>query len=204
MKSPKWVATTRQLIKSKHGFGWSISNWERNNKLITKVVYRYQDGSRNSILVDLIWTSENSGKMINLIEELADLMEERNVDLAKAYELINGGKISKGIKKEINWKSLTDEFIHDERGNRRATTKRDLIKRMNRTLQAVNTKPRPRNGEQLFKNFADLFFDRTMPKGGEGRKRNMGDLRAFLNWAVLEKKYLGVEWLPLTSKQYSK
>ena len=67
--------------------------------MITKVVYRYQDGSRNSILVDLEWSSDNSGKMINLIEEFADLMEERNVDLAKAYELINGGKISKGIKK---------------------------------------------------------------------------------------------------------
>ncbi len=110
MKSLKWVATTRQLIKSNHGFGWSISGWERNNKLITKVVYRYQDGSRNSILVDLKWASDNSGKMINLIEELADLMQERSVDLGKAYELINGGKISKGIKKEINWESLTDEF----------------------------------------------------------------------------------------------
>ena len=32
----------------------------------------------------------------------------------------------------------------------------------------------------------------------------MGDLRSFLNWTVLEKKYLGVEWLPLTSKQYAK
>ncbi len=53
MKSPKWVATTRQFIKANHGFGWSISGWERNNKLITKVVYRYEDGSRNSILVDL-------------------------------------------------------------------------------------------------------------------------------------------------------
>ena len=58
MKSPKWVAMTRQLIKSNHGFGWSISGWERNNKLITKVVYRYPDGSRNSILVDLIWTQK--------------------------------------------------------------------------------------------------------------------------------------------------
>ena len=57
---------------------------------------------------------------------LADLMQERSVDLGKAYELINGGKISKGIKKEINWESLTDEFIYDERGNRRDTTKRDL------------------------------------------------------------------------------
>jgi len=30
----------------------------------------------------------------------------------------------------------------------------------------------------------------------------MGDLRAFFNWAFLEKKYLVVECLPLTSKQY--
>ena len=85
MKSPKWVATTRQLIKSNHDFGWSISGWERNNKLITKVVYRYQDGSRSSILVDLGWSSDSSGKMINFVEELADLMHERSVDLAKAY-----------------------------------------------------------------------------------------------------------------------
>ena len=83
MKSPKWVVTTRQLIKSNQGFGWSISGWERNNKLITKVVYRYQDGSRNSILVDLNWSSDNSGKMINLIEELADLMEEKNIGFGK-------------------------------------------------------------------------------------------------------------------------
>ena len=72
---------TRQLIKSNHGFGWSISGWEKNNKLITKVVYRYQDCSRNSVLVDLNWASDNSGKIIDLVEVLADLMEERNLDL---------------------------------------------------------------------------------------------------------------------------
>ena len=81
MKSPKWVVTTRQLIKSNQGFGWSISGWERNNKLITKVVYRYPDGSRNFILIDLDWASDNSGKMINLIEELAEIMQERSVNL---------------------------------------------------------------------------------------------------------------------------
>ena len=147
MKSPKWVATTRQLIKSNHGFGWSISGWERNNKLITKVVYRYTDGSRNSILLHLNWASDNSKKMTDIIDELADLMKERNIDLAKAYELINGGKISKGIKKEINWFALKEEFINEERGNRRDTTKRNLKKRLERTLQALNTKPLPRNAE---------------------------------------------------------
>ena len=62
-----------------------------------------------------------------------------------------------------------------------------------RTMQSLSVKPIPRNAEQLFKNYTNLFFDRTMPKGGVGRKRNMGDLRAFLNWSVLERKYLGVE-----------
>ena len=67
MKTLTWVDITRKSIKSKLGFGWSISGWERNNKLITKVVYRYQDGSRSSILVDLGWSSDNSGKMINFV-----------------------------------------------------------------------------------------------------------------------------------------
>ena len=104
MKSPKWVVTTRQLIKSNQGFGWSISGWERNNKLITKVVYRYPDGSRDFILIDLDWASDNSGKMINLIEELAEIMQERSVDLCKAYELINhigGARIKRKVVKEL-------------------------------------------------------------------------------------------------------
>ena len=91
-------------------------------------------------------------------------MEERHVDLKKAYELINKNKVFTG-KKKINWEALADEFINEERGNRRETTKGDLKLRIKRTLQALNTKPLPRNAEQLFKNYADLFFNMTMPKG---------------------------------------
>ena len=72
MKSPKWVATTRQLIKSNHGFGWSISGWEKNNKLITKVVYRYPDGSRNYILLNL--NTENL-RLEKVREKLNDRQE---------------------------------------------------------------------------------------------------------------------------------
>ena len=120
----------KAINKSKHCFGWSISNWERNNKLITKVVYRYQDGSINSILIDLNQATDNSKKITDIIDELVDLIKERNVDLAKAFELVNGGKL-KGYKEEINWEPLTDEF-NDEIGNRRDITKRNLIKRMDR------------------------------------------------------------------------
>ena len=203
MKPLNWVELTRQQIKARHGFGWSIQGIEKQNKVLTKIVYRFSTGGRTTVLTDIEWNTNNSKKIQDLIIEFETLMEERHVDLKKAYELIIGNKVFTD-KKKINWEALTDEFVNEERGNRRETTKGDLKLRMKRTLQALNTKPLPRTGEQLFKHYADLFFNRTMPKGGVGRKRNMGDLRAFLNWAVLEKKYLGVEWLPLTSKQYAK
>ena len=91
-------------------------------------------------------------------------MNERIVDLVKAQEFISGGKLNKNGKNEINWFALKEEFIKEKLGNRRERTKRDLKKRLNRTLQALNTKPFTRNAEQLFKNYADIFFDRNMPK----------------------------------------
>ena len=203
MKTLAWVENTRRAIKSYHGFGWSIQGIEKQNKVLTKFVYRFPTGQRTTVLTDIEWHVDNQKKIEDLVEEFKICMEEKHVDLKKAYELINGNKIYKNSKK-INWEALTDEFINDERGNRRGTTKSGLILRMNRTIRALNTKPIPRNAEQLFKTYAQLFFNKTMPKGGVGRKRDMGDLRAFLNWTVLEKKYLSLEWLPLTSKQYSK
>ena len=59
---------------------------------------------------------------------------------------------------------------------------------MERIVECFEEKPKPRNSEQLFRKYAELYFRESMPKGGMGRKRDMGDIRAFLNWAVLEKK----------------
>ena len=68
-----------------------------------------------------------------LLDYGRDLALEKNItalDLAKA----------KLVKKEINWKSLTDEFIQDERGNSRYTTKIDLIKRNKLLIMLVSSK----------------------------------------------------------------
>ena len=89
-------------------------------------------------------------------------------------------------KKKISWETLIDEFVNKERGIRREITKGDLKLRMKLSLQALNTKLLSRPGEQLFKNYAEIFFNWTKPKGGVGRKINMGDLIAFKNWIVLD------------------
>ena len=64
---------------------------------------------------------------------------------------------------------LVDQFFNKKRGYRGETTKGDLILRMTRNLPALNTKQLLRTHKQLFKNYADLFFNRIMQKGGDGR-----------------------------------
>ena len=97
-------------------------------------------------------------------------MRERNNNLAKAKELICGGKIDCNGKAGIKWIALTDKFQREERGDKRKTTKAGLKLRMERTLACFDVKHKPRNSDQLFKTYAELHFNETMKKGGEDRK----------------------------------
>ena len=142
MKPFNWVELTRQQIKARNGFGWSLQGIEKQNKVVTKIVYRFSTGTRTTVLIDIEWNTNNSKKIQDLIIEFETLMEERHVDLKKAYELIIGNKVFTD-KKKINWEALIDEFINEERGNRRETSKGDFNLRMKRTLQDLNTKPLP-------------------------------------------------------------
>ena len=49
--------------------------------------------------------------------------------------------------------------------------------------ETIAANPRPRDGRTLMKRFAEMHFD-NCPAGGQGRKRNLGDVEAFLEFAV--------------------
>ena len=53
MKTLAWVENTRRAIKSYHGFGWSIQGIEKQNKVLTKFVYRFPTGQRTTVLTQL-------------------------------------------------------------------------------------------------------------------------------------------------------
>ena len=86
--------------------------------------------------------------------------------------------------------------------NHRATTVRDLELRLNRFLDCFKQKSIPRDSKTLFKRFYDLHLI-NMPSVGQGRRRNIGDIRAFLKWAV-EEKGLPDRWFPINTKAASK
>ena len=69
MKPLNWVELTRQQIKARHGFGWSIQGIEKQNKVITKIVYRFSNGQRSTVITDIEWNTNNSKKIQDLLFE---------------------------------------------------------------------------------------------------------------------------------------
>ena len=67
-----------------------IRGIEKQNKVLTKIVYRFSTGERTTVLTDIEWNTSNSKKIQDLIIEFETLMQERHVYLKKAYELIVG------------------------------------------------------------------------------------------------------------------
>jgi hypothetical protein len=100
-------------------------------------------------------------------------MHKRNIELSQAKELLCEGKIYDNGNAVINWKALQDEIINLERGDRRKTTLNGLKLRMERILECFETKPKPRDSEQLFRKYAELHILESMPKGGMGGKRDI-------------------------------
>ena len=81
------------------------------------------------------------------------------------------------------WEALKDDYLNEEKKNHRATTVRDLELRLNRFLDCFKQKPIPRDSKTLLKRFYDLHLI-NMSSCGKGRRRNVGDIRAFLKWVV--------------------
>ena len=120
-------------------------------------------------------------------------MEERNLSLKEATKFLLEPAARDQASSITNWKNIVETFI-ESRSDRRGTTLRDLKTRMRRVLETLESHPKPRDGSTLMKRFAEMHFD-NCPAGGQGRKRNLGDVEAFLEFAV-NKSGAPTRWLP--------
>ena len=98
------------LLKSQVGHGWSVEARKSKRRYLTRVSFRYISSERSLVLLDIDFDADNQDEIVRTVKRLSELMRERNIDLAKAKELICGGKIDNNGKAGINWIALTDKF----------------------------------------------------------------------------------------------
>ncbi len=192
MPAQAWEKTLRKQIKDNHGFGWNVI--AQSGK--TKLTRFYEDGTKSAKTLPIEWKSTNSVAILNAVTRVRELVESRNISLAEAVRLDtealavpeeHSGTADQG------WPAVVEEYLATKEG-RRSSTLADLKTRLNRALVCLESRPKPRDSRTLLKRFAELHFA-GMPSGGQGRKRNLGDVAAFLTYAV-QKAGAPQRWLP--------
>ena len=186
-RKPSWTRALRALIKTEHGFGWSI----REHRGKVQLTRRFEDGTRSAVSLDLPWDASCQTGVVNAVGEIRQRMDAHGLGLAEAYGLIHSAPT--GETGRLDWEAVVKKFLLSREG-RRETTLRDLRTRMARTLEVLQATPRPRDGRSLMLAYAAQHFD-DCPVGGVGRKRQLLDVAGLLRFAV-NKAGAPDRWLP--------
>ena len=193
VKANTWIADLRRQIKRKC-MGWKVQ--EQSGK--ARIFHKLEDGSRPSVTTEIEWKESNSTAIQNEVVLLMATMAEQSCGIKDAYariKQVHGVVTGNGIKSaEIDWQAIADDFLATKTGHRK-TTLRDTQSRINKALTLFSQRPRPTDGSSLMKSYAKTYFSKC-PAGGNGRKRGLGDIAAFLNYAV-DKAGAPSRWMPL-------
>jgi integrase len=186
-RKPSWTRALRALIKTEHGFGWSI----REHRGKVQLTRRFEDRTRSAVSLDLPWDASCQTGVVNAVGEIRQRMDAHGLGLAEAYGLIHSAPTAE--TGQLDWVVVVQKFLLSREG-RRETTLRDLRTRMARTLEVLQATPRPRDGRSLMRAYAAQHFE-DCPVGGVGRKRQLLDVAGLLRFAV-NKAGAPDRWLP--------
>jgi len=177
-------------IAQEHGKGWIVREKGATSR---KPIWRcqliriWEDRTPSSVMLPLEWKATNATAILTTVGQVRTLMEERKLSLQYALKLNTealGGGPQEGEEDLAGWEAVKDRFLKAQEG-RRSSTMRDLTNRVERTLEALRSRPYPRDGGTLMRRYKEKFFE-GCPAGGTGTKRNLLDVARFLTYAVDE------------------
>ena len=193
----EWVLNLRQEVKKQHGFGWNV----RDLRGRVQLSRRLEDKSRSAVILPIPWNPKALVPVLKWLDEIVALMEDpdRQLSLKGAFDLaqlnIVGSDAAKPKQRQIAWSMVKAKFM-DSIQSLRATSRAEWERRIDRTIAAIESKPKPRNGEEVLERYRQLFFlgpagendgpNVQVAPGGKGRTRNLADASRFLRFAVKE------------------
>ncbi len=202
-KDQTWEKRLRRSLKDEYGFGLRLDAKGEKTKFGLRAT---GDSSGTFVILPFKFVPSNAQAIRATVCHLLETMREQNVTLREAHRrCLPDGVVGeqktqalvRGVE-YVEWKAITEAFLNSRNDNR-STTRRDTAAKVQKILQTLNTKPAPRDGPSLMKAYAAQHFDRC-PPGGVGRKRHLGDVSAFLRFAVLKWGASAV-WLPLDGSE---
>ena len=190
-KPGTWLHDLRRQIKRQYGAGWSVIEQSARVKLTRR--------NEGSVMLDIPWAASSTTAILNEIGVIRSRMLERGIGLREAHSLGAGVEAlvtGRGVVVDsLNWDQIAQDFLDSRSDNRKNTTRPTSV-RIQKALTTLQSKPKPTDGGSLMRAYAKAHFGRC-PAGGVGRRRHLGDLAAFLRFAV-ERHGAPRFWMPIT------
>lgn len=189
-RTARWVLTLRQAVKQDHGFGWNLR--EISGKV--QLTRRFDDGTRSSVVLDLPWSSESTTDVLGLIKEIRARMENQQLGLKDAYQLIR--QPASRQSNRVDWHQIVSRFekykTSDTGEVKESTYLRMYRPVINQVLEILSSKPSPRDAKHLLSELRDRFGGKP---GSRGRQLRILYASQLLRYGVKE---LGISdrWLP--------
>ena len=186
----QWFDTLRLSIRQEHGKGWSVREigaTKRNPIGRCQLTRIWENRTRSSVVLPLEWKATNATAILSAVGQLRALMEERKQSLHDALKLNTerlGGGSNEAHEDFAGWEAVKERYLKSQEGLR-SSTLADIRTRADRAVQALGSRPYPRDGNTLMRRYAEKFFE-DAPAGGVGRKRALQDVARFLTYAVDE------------------
>lgn len=196
-QAQQWLKTLRQGVKGDYGPGWVLKDQYGRFKIGKAEAGNARHGRTQFISTDLLFTRGSHRKVLNLIGELVDRMDQLNIGMTDAYQLVRNSPEVTGV--DLNWSEVQGRY-KDSRvgsGTVKATNYAEHEEyRINRAVALITARSgAAHDGGGLMRLYARKHLMEMEP-GSSGRKRNMLDVARFLKFAV-NKCGASKKWLPL-------
>lgn len=200
-----WDQGLRKQLRRQYGTGLRLQG---KNNATQFGIRGTTDKAGCFVVLPFEFVPSNAQAISGAVARLLLTMEEQKVGLKEAHsrcfaEAMTPEKktaLATGVA-YVEWEAVAEAFLESRQDNR-GNTKVDTASRVRKALKTLQSKPQPRDGGSLMRAYAKQHFAKT-PPGGQGRKRGLGDVAAFLLFAV-QKHGADASWLPLEGEERQK
>lgn len=179
------------MLRREHGKGWRLEEQSGRIKLV-RVPAPGQ--SKQAITTQLPWRSTSQTKLLTLVVELKQRMDDLGLSMAEAYKLMV--VTPEAVPGQLDWEEVAKRYEQKRvLESSQSTYDRNERHKITKAVALLSKKKgAPKDGNSLFNAYFAQHLAQ-LPPGKDGRKRHLHDLTNFLEFAVI-KCGADKEWLP--------
>ena len=180
MPQTTWIDDVRGVLKREHGKGWSVQQQSGKIKLVRRVPGQ---SSKQAITTQLPWRASSQTKLLSLVVELRQKMEDLGLSMADAHKLMV--VTPEAVPGQLDWEEVARRYEQQRvLESSQSTFDREERHKVAKALELLSKKRgAPKDGNALFQAYSSQHFSNLAP-GKDGRKRHLLDLSNLLEFAV--------------------